>query len=205
MFGLLNIFLSVLIIQHAACLPLPPCLLPVSCACAPPAVLFRLPNANTQMLLKRAREDALAKNSTNSSANNSNNSKRSNNTGCPSPPRGGMAHSSSATTIKAASKIVVNTFHGSSMLNGQQHDEKSKILTQNGLTKSAASALETSLYASLYAQPSQMPFQCLNSRIASGEHSSNYMGVSLNKCVSINHEGRQNDDDPCGGKSDKSI
>ncbi|EDW13265.1 tubulin polyglutamylase TTLL4 [Drosophila mojavensis] len=161
-------------------------------------VLQSEPYKKVQMLLKRAREDALAKNSTNSSANNSNNSKRSNNTGCPSPPRGGMAHSSSATTIKAASKIVVNTFHGSSMLNGQQHDEKSKILTQNGLTKSAASALETSLYASLYAQPSQMPFQCLNSRIASGEHSSNYMGVSLNKCVSINHEGRQNDDDPCG-------
>ncbi|XP_030565646.1 tubulin polyglutamylase TTLL4 [Drosophila novamexicana] len=161
-------------------------------------VLQSEPYKKVQMLLKRAREDALAKNATNSSGNSSS-CKRPSNIGsaCPSPPRSGLARSSSATTIKAASKIVVNTFHGSSMLNGQQHDEKSKILTQNGLTKSAASALETSLYASLYAQPSQLPFQCINSRIASGEHSSNYMGVSLNKCVSINHEGRQNDDDPC--------
>ncbi|KAH8378111.1 hypothetical protein KR093_009380, partial [Drosophila rubida] len=168
-------------------------------------VLQSEPYKKVQMLLKRAREDALAKNTTNSNGNGnsnsssckrSNNNNSNNNTSCTSPPRSGLvARSSSATTLKAASKIVVNTFHGSSMLNGQQHDEKSKILTQNGLTKSAASALETSLYASLYAQPSQLPLQYVGSRIASGEH--NYMGVTLNKCVSINHEGRQNDDDPC--------
>jgi len=160
------------------------------------------------MLLKRAREDALAKNATNSNGNgnsngNSSSCKRSNPgmgspSLSPSPPRTGLAKNSSASTIKAASKIVVNTFHASSLLNGQQHDEKSKILTQNGLTKSAASALETSLYASLYAQPSQLPLQYVGSRVASGEHN-NYMGVTLNKCVSINHEGRQNDDDPCAG------
>lgn len=191
--------LYVLMFQHDTRLPLPLicCPFPVRVF---PALLFWLPNANTQMLLKRAREDALAKNATNASGNSNICKRSNNNSACPSPPRGGLAHSSSASTIKAASKIVVNTFHGSSMLNGQQHDEKSKILTQNGLTKSAASALETSLYASLYAQPSQMPFQCLNSRTTSGEHSGNYMGVSLNKCVSINHEGRQNDDDPCGGE-----
>lgn len=155
-------------------------------------------NANTQMLLKRAREDALAKNATNSNGNSSSCKRSNTGSSCHSPPRSGLAKSSSVTTIKAPSKIVVNTFHGSSMLNGQQHDEKSKILTQNGLTKSAASALETSLYASLYAQPSQLPLQYVGSRITSGEHN-NYMGVTLNKCVSINHDGRQNDDDPCAG------
>lgn len=203
MYGLPYMLFNVKCLMFPLCCMCYRCLLPVA------RLFWLLPvicrpafgcNANTQMLLKRAREDALAKNATNSSGNSSS-CKRPNNIGsaCPSPPRSGLARSSSATTIKAASKIVVNTFHGSSMLNGQQHDEKSKILTQNGLTKSAASALETSLYASLYAQPSQLPFQCINSRIASGEHSSNYMGVSLNKCVSINHEGRQNDDDPCAG------
>ncbi|XP_060658802.1 tubulin monoglutamylase TTLL4 isoform X1 [Drosophila nasuta] len=165
-------------------------------------VLQSEPYKKVQMLLKRAREDALAKNATNSNGNgNSSSCKRSNNNNTnngtsTSPPKSGIvAGSSSATTLKAPSKIVVNTFHASSMLNGQQHDEKSKILTQNGLTKSAASALETSLYASLYAQPSQLPLQYVGTRIASGEQ--NYMGVTLNKCVSINHEGRQNDDDPC--------
>ncbi|XP_032592136.1 tubulin polyglutamylase TTLL4 isoform X2 [Drosophila grimshawi] len=145
--------------------------------------------------VQRAREDVLAKNATNS---NGNCYKRpSISTAGTSPPRSGLARSPSATTIKAASKIVVNPFHGSSMLSGQQHDEKSKILTQNGLTKSAATALETSLYASLYAQPTQLPFQCMSTRVASGEHSgNNYMGVSLNK--SVNHDCQHSDDDPCG-------
>lgn len=154
-------------------------------------------DANPQMLLKRAREDTLAKNNTNSNGNSSSCKRSNGGTSSPPPLRGGLAKSSSATTLKAGSKIVVNTFHGSSMLSGQQHDEKSKILTQNGLTKSAASALETSLYASLYAQPSQLPIQYAGTRLTSGDM---YMGVTLNKCVSLNHELRQNDDDPCAGK-----
>lgn len=166
------------------------------CSCGCPALRV-CTDANPQMLLKRAREDTLAKNNTNSNGNSSS-CKRSNG-GTTSPPlKSGLAKASSATTLKAGSKIVVNTFHGSSMLTGQQHDEKSKILTQNGLTKSAASALETSLYASLYAQPSQLPIQYAGTRLTSGDM---YMGVTLNKCVSLNHELRQNDDDPCAGKS----
>lgn len=162
------------------------------------AVCFLLCHANPQMLLKRAREDTTAKIATISNGNSSS-CKRSNaNASSPSPPRCGLAKSSSVTTLKAASKIVVNTFHGSSMLNGQQHDEKSKILTQNGLTKSAATALETSLYASLYAQPQSLPLQYTSTRLSSGD---NYMGVQLNKCVSVNHDARQNDDDPCAGRS----
>ncbi|XP_017855426.1 tubulin polyglutamylase TTLL4 isoform X2 [Drosophila busckii] len=162
-------------------------------------VLQSEPYKKVQMLLKRARDDALSKNS---NVNGSGNSKRPNNTNngtsttSPNAAKsGGVASSSSATTIKPTSKIVVNPFHGSSMLNGQQTDEKSKILTQNGLTKSAASALETSLYASLYAHPTQsVPVPTLTTRMTSGDQS-NYMGVSLNKSIS-NYESRH-DDDPC--------
>lgn len=55
-----------------------------------------------------------------------------------------------STTNGKTAKIIVNPFHASSLLSSQQHDEKTKTLTQNGLTKSAATAYETSLYASCY-------------------------------------------------------
>ncbi|XP_016945841.2 tubulin polyglutamylase ttll-4 isoform X2 [Drosophila suzukii] len=110
----------------------------------------------------------------------------------------------STQTLKPSppSKIVVNSFHGSSMLSAQQQEEKSRLLTQNGLTKSAVSALETSLYASLYAhapQNSQQPFH--SQRISAGDHSSPYVGVSLNKGAGHDHD-RRHEDDPCAAIDD---
>ncbi|XP_070140295.1 tubulin monoglutamylase TTLL4 isoform X2 [Drosophila kikkawai] len=114
---------------------------------------------------------------------------------------------SSTNTLKASppNKIVVNTFHGSSILNTQQ-EEKSKLLTQNGLTKSAATALETSLYASLYTQPPNIQpvhhHHLASQRIPGGDQSSSYVGVSLNKGSLHDHHDRKHEDDPCAAIDD---
>ncbi|XP_002065502.3 tubulin monoglutamylase TTLL4 isoform X1 [Drosophila willistoni] len=187
------------------------------------------PYKKVQMLLKRARDDTFAKhtvsnnsNSNNNSTSNHNNNSNHNSNKRPSlsPPSAlrtgsamannpyhtsvGNISSCSTQTLKPspASKIVVNTFHGSNLLSAQQHDEKSKILTQNGLTKSAATALETSLYASLYAHAPQNAVQQYttnSARIYSGEHTP-YAGVSLNK-GSLDHD-RRHEDDPCAAIDD---
>ncbi|BFF96252.1 tubulin polyglutamylase TTLL4 [Drosophila madeirensis] len=182
-------------------------------------VLQSEPYKKVQMLLKRARDEAFAKHL----ANNNNNSSHSNGNSKPghsaataatkrsslSPSRtekslelAGISHAissmscTSTQTLTPGSKIVVNTFHGSSLL-AQPHDDKNKILTQNGLTKSAATALETSLYASLYAHsPLNTGGSSATPRMMSGgvEHAA-YGGVSLNKA---NHDSlRLNEDDPC--------
>ncbi|XP_054742482.1 tubulin monoglutamylase TTLL4 isoform X3 [Anastrepha obliqua] len=76
---------------------------------------------------------------------------------------------------KTLSKIIVNQFHASSLLN--HNDKKSELLTQNGLNKTAATAYETSVYASQY-----MP---LDNRTYHNRHpiadNSTYVGVSLAK------------------------
>ncbi|XP_016956749.1 tubulin monoglutamylase TTLL4 [Drosophila biarmipes] len=163
------------------------------------SVLQSEPYKKVQMLLKRAREEAFVKNSA------ANGPKRSS---LSPPSQGKVAPASlscpSTQTLKPSppSKIVVNSFHGSSMLSAQQQEEKSRLLTQNGLTKSAASALETSLYASLYAhapQNSQQPFH--SQRISAGDHSSAYVGVSLNKGAGHDHD-RRHEDDPCAAIDD---
>ncbi|XP_017110695.1 tubulin polyglutamylase TTLL4 isoform X1 [Drosophila elegans] len=161
------------------------------------SVLQSEPYKKVQMLLKRAREEAFAKHSNGSPSNGS--SKRSS----LSPPvqtkvaPSGISCSSTQTLKPSApSKIVVNSFHGSSMLSGQQQqEEKSRLLTQNGLTKSAVSALETSLYASLYAHGPQNSQQ-QSYRMPAGDHSSPYVGVSLNKGAGHDHD-RRHEDDPC--------
>ncbi|XP_017013100.2 tubulin polyglutamylase ttll-4 [Drosophila takahashii] len=168
------------------------------------SVLQSEPYKKVQMLLKRAREEAYVKGS--AGVGNGNGPKRSS----LSPPlQAKVAPTSlscpSTQTLKPspASKIVVNSFHGSSMLSAQQQqEEKSRLLTQNGLTKSAVSALETSLYASLYAhapQNSQQPFH--SQRISAGDHSSPYVGVSLNKGAGHDHD-RRHEDDPCAAIDD---
>ncbi|XP_022229344.2 tubulin polyglutamylase TTLL4 isoform X2 [Drosophila obscura] len=123
---------------------------------------------------------------------------------------GGISHAissiscTSTQTLTPGSKIVVNTFHGSSLL-AQQHDEKSRILTQNGLTKSAATALETSLYASLYAHSplnsgSQYSASATSRMMSGGVEHAAYGGVSLNKG---NHDNiRLHEDDPCAAIDD---
>nr|XP_016945839.1 tubulin polyglutamylase TTLL4 isoform X1 [Drosophila suzukii]XP_016945840.1 tubulin polyglutamylase TTLL4 isoform X1 [Drosophila suzukii] len=160
------------------------------------SVLQSEPYKKVQMLLKRAREEAFVKNS---------GPKRSS---LSPPSQAKVAPTSlscpSTQTLKPSppSKIVVNSFHGSSMLSAQQQEEKSRLLTQNGLTKSAVSALETSLYASLYAhapQNSQQPFH--SQRISAGDHSSPYVGVSLNKGAGHDHD-RRHEDDPCAAIDD---
>ncbi|KAH8269751.1 hypothetical protein KR018_009821 [Drosophila ironensis] len=174
---------------------------PASASVAPVMVNSMLqsePYKKVQMLLKRAREEAFSKQPSGTGSN-----KRSS----LSPPAKGAASSLSCTstqTLKPSppSKIVVNTFHGSSMLSTQQQEEKSRLLTQNGLTKSAASALETSLYASLYAH-SPHNAQQISHRVAGGDHTANYVGVSLNKAQ---HDHRH-EEDPCAGdtRATKSI
>ncbi|XP_016975998.1 tubulin polyglutamylase TTLL4 isoform X2 [Drosophila rhopaloa] len=156
--------------------------------------------------VQRAREEAFAKHSVGSSGGNGNGPKRSS----LSPPiQAKVAPSSiscsSTQTLKpsAPSKIVVNSFHGSSMLSGQQQqEEKSRLLTQNGLTKSAVSALETSLYASLYAHgPQNSQQQTYSQRIPAGDHGLPYVGVSLNKGAGHDHD-RRHEDDPCAAIDD---
>ncbi|XP_017075690.2 LOW QUALITY PROTEIN: tubulin polyglutamylase ttll-4 [Drosophila eugracilis] len=165
------------------------------------SVLQSEPYKKVQMLLKRAREEVLSKNS----PGFGNGGKRSS----LSPPNQVDLPSSSMScpstqTLKPSqtSKIVVNSFHGSSMLSAQQQEEKSRLLTQNGLTKSAASALETSLYASLYAHPPQnTQHQFHHQRISAGDHSPPYVGVSLNKGIGHDHD-RKHEDDPCAAIDD---
>lgn len=142
------------------------------------------------MLLKRARDEACAKNSTTNGGGNvnaSNASKRSSLSPTIQPKVAISSISCTSTqTLKPSppSKIVVNTFHGSSILSTQQQEEKSRLLTQNGLTKSAATALETSLYASLYTQPPHVnqhhqhhhQHHSVSQRMTAGDHSSQYVG-----------------------------
>ncbi|XP_017046303.1 tubulin polyglutamylase TTLL4 [Drosophila ficusphila] len=170
------------------------------------SVLQSEPYKKVQMLLKRAREEAFAKHSANSATANGTGPKRSS----LSPPiQARVAPSTlsctSTQTLKPspASKIVVNSFHGSSMLSAQQQqEEKSRLLTQNGLTKSAASALETSLYASLYAHaPQNSQPQSFSQRIPAGDHSVPYVGVSLNKGAGHDHD-KRHEDDPCAAIDD---
>ncbi|XP_017151511.1 tubulin polyglutamylase TTLL4 isoform X2 [Drosophila miranda] len=170
--------------------------------------------------VQRARDEAFAKhvannnnkgNSHSSAAGGANSAKRSSISTITPEKSGelGVSHAitsmscPSTQTLQPGSKIVVNTFHGSSLL-AQQHDDKSKILTQNGLTKSAATALETSLYASLYAHSplsSGTPYSSLTTRMMSGgvDHAT-YAGVSLNK-GNQDHV-RLHEDDPCAAIDD---
>ncbi|XP_017489518.1 PREDICTED: tubulin polyglutamylase TTLL4 isoform X1 [Rhagoletis zephyria] len=97
------------------------------------------------------------------------------------------------TSQKALSKIIVNQFHASSLLN--DNDKKSELLTQNGLNKTAATAYETSVYASQY-----MP---LDNRTYHNRHpivdNSTYVGVSLAKGGDGDRAKRSStpEDDPC--------
>ncbi|KAH8372542.1 hypothetical protein KR200_006233 [Drosophila serrata] len=173
-----------------------------SAAGTPNSILQSESYKKVQMLLKRARDDACVKGSTiNGRTKRSSLSPHALSKTAPS-----SVSCSSTQTLKASppSKIVVNTFHGSSILNTQQ-EEKSKLLTQNGLTKSAATALETSLYASLYTQPphiQQVHHHLANQRIPGGEHSATYVGVSLNKGAIHDHHDRKHEDDPCAAIDD---
>nr|NP_001260010.1 tubulin tyrosine ligase-like 4B, isoform C [Drosophila melanogaster]NP_722946.1 tubulin tyrosine ligase-like 4B, isoform B [Drosophila melanogaster]AAN10363.1 tubulin tyrosine ligase-like 4B, isoform B [Drosophila melanogaster]AGB92546.1 tubulin tyrosine ligase-like 4B, isoform C [Drosophila melanogaster] len=169
------------------------------------SVLQSEPYKKVQMLLKRAREEAFAKHTAGNSAANGNGPKRS----AHSPPIQAKVPPSnmscpSTQTLKPSppSKIVVNSFHGSSMLSTQQQEEKSRLLTQNGLTKSAATALETSLYASLYANaPQNSQPQFHSPRISGGDHVASYVGVSLNKGAGHDND-RKHEDDPCAAIDD---
>lgn len=157
------------------------------------------------MLLKRARDEAFTKHVVGNGIGNGagNGHKRSSLSPTIQAKCAPSSLSCSSTqTLKPspASKIVVNTFHGSSMLSAQQQEEKSRLLTQNGLTKSAATALETSLYASLYAHsPHNGQHHFTSHRATAGDHCSPYVGVSLNK-GGHDHD-RRHEDDPCAGGS----
>ncbi|XP_037961110.1 tubulin polyglutamylase TTLL4 isoform X2 [Teleopsis dalmanni] len=112
------------------------------------------------------------------------------------------SYSNGNSTNKAASKIIVNQFHASSFLSTHQHDEKTKILAQNGLTKSAASAYETSLYASNYlprlSRTKHGGISCIR-RLPNVENI-NYVGVSLAKIIEKHQkkESSPSDDEPYG-------
>lgn len=102
-----------------------------------------------------------------------------------------------APTQKALNKIIVNQFHASSLLN--HNDKKSELLTQNGLNKTAATAYETSVYASQY-----MPHD--NRTTYHNRHpiadNSTYVGVSLAKGGDGDRSkhGNTPEDDPCAGE-----
>ncbi|XP_036214571.2 tubulin polyglutamylase ttll-4 isoform X1 [Bactrocera oleae] len=104
-----------------------------------------------------------------------------------------------APTQKALNKIIVNQFHASSLLN--HNDKKSELLTQNGLNKTAATAYETSVYASQY-----MPHD--NRTTYHNRHpiadNSTYVGVSLAKGGDGDRSkhGNTPEDDPCAAIDD---
>ncbi|XP_058979823.1 uncharacterized protein LOC109613485 isoform X1 [Musca domestica] len=120
---------------------------------------------------------------------------------------------------KNNAKIIVNQFHASSLLNGQQLEEKEKILTLNGLKPSkatAASAYEASFYAANYLNADKahnnisngMPAVRSSNQGETGTTGSNFVGVSLaNQGINggaTKHDGSEyaDDDDPSAAIDD---
>ncbi|XP_012159709.1 tubulin polyglutamylase TTLL4 isoform X3 [Ceratitis capitata] len=107
-----------------------------------------------------------------------------------------------SSTSKTLSKIIVNQFHASSLLN--HNERKLELLTQNGLNKMAATAYETSVYASQYMPHDNRTYHNRHHPIADNG-AATYVGVSLAK-GGDGDRGRQPnnnntaEDDPCAVK-----
>ncbi|XP_037808642.1 probable beta-tubulin polyglutamylase isoform X3 [Lucilia sericata] len=123
--------------------------------------------------------------------------------------------SSSSSPAKNNTKIIVNQFHASSLLNGHHYDEKEQILTQNGLTspQSSVSAYEASFYAANYLTPdARNSNNNYNSQMHGMIQTSlgdncNYVGVSLANSGSSDAAAHSKinglaDDDPCAAIDD---
>ncbi|XP_067624720.1 tubulin polyglutamylase ttll-4 isoform X2 [Eurosta solidaginis] len=103
---------------------------------------------------------------------------------------------------KTLNKIIVNQFHASNLLN--HNDKKSELLTQNGLTKTAATAYETSVYASQYVTHDNNRSTITYHNRNTLADNSTYMGVSLAKDGDGDRSKRTAtpEDDPCSAIDD---
>ncbi|XP_075153550.1 tubulin tyrosine ligase-like 4B isoform X2 [Haematobia irritans] len=113
---------------------------------------------------------------------------------------------------KTNTKIIVNQFHASSLLNGHKLEEKEKILKQNGLKNTSPNtAKETSLYAANYlvnGDARNNVNNISNGMTTPSKDSSNYVGVSLANEVTTNgntQEEYPDDDDPSTAIDDVNL